>query len=208
MDPDDFQQAWRAQPPEKRLEADAESLLDEVRRKQAEFAAVILWRDVREIGVSLLMIPLWIYLGLTGSLPWTWYLTIPALLWIAGYMLADRKRRNRRTPEPGEPLRQCAEGSLAQVEQQIRLLRNVHWWYLLPLALPMLAFFGQVAWRTRSGGWWTVLTLFVVVGFVAMVFTGIYWLNLVAVRSDLEPRRRELEALLASLGDETPEASG
>jgi hypothetical protein len=41
-------------------------------------------------------------------------------------------------------------------------------------------------------------------GFVmALLNWGIYWLNQAAVRKSLEPRERELEALLSSL-DEVP----
>lgn len=203
MDPDHCKQAWQTQTSQARLTIDSELLLQEVQRNQHYFAATIFWRDVREVGTSLLMVPLWVYLGVRNSSPWTWYLTVPALLWIAGFMLVDRMRHQRR-PESGEPLRQRVESSLAQVDHQIWLLRNVQWWYLLPLALAMLAFFGQVTWQLRSGGWWTVLAaaLAVIVG--ALTFGGVYRLNQFAVRSELEPRRQELEALLKSLDDETP----
>ena len=129
------------------------------------------------------------------------------MLWVAGYMLADRMRHKRQPPEPGEPLRQHVESSLAQVEHQIWLLRNVLWWDLLPLAFSILAFFAQVAWQERAGGWWTALVVSMVVALVAIVFAGVYWLNQYAVRAELEPRRRELETLLMSLKDETPDAS-
>jgi hypothetical protein len=209
MDPDNFKQAWQGQSSQTRLGIDADLLLKEVQRKQLCFTASIYWRDVREVGTCLLMVPLWLYLGVRSSLPWTWYLMVPALFWIAGYMLADRMRHKRQPPEPGEPLRRCVESSLAQVEHQIWLLRHVLWWYLLPIALPMLAFFGQVTWRAQSGGWWTALAAFgVLVAFgVVIILAGIYWLNQYAVRSSLEPRRRELETLLMSLEDETPGAS-
>jgi hypothetical protein len=207
MDPDNLQQAWKTQSSQTRLTIDAELLLKEVRRNQRYFAAMIFWRDVREVGISLLMVPLWLYLGVKLSLPWTWYLTVPAMVWIAGYMLADRMRHNRQPPEPGEPLRQRVESSLAQVEHQIWLLRNVLWWYLLPLALSALAFFAQVAWQERSGGWWTALAVSVVIALVVIVFAGVYWLNQYAVRSELEPRRVELETLHMSLDDKTPDAS-
>jgi hypothetical protein len=207
MNPDDFKQAWQRQSSRARLMIDAELLLKEVRRNELYFTATIFWRDVREVGISLLMVPLWLYLGVKHSSPWTWYLAVPALLWIAGYMLADRMRHKRQPPEPGEPLRRRVESSLAQVEHQIGLLRNILWWYLLPLALAGLAFFGQVAWQERSGGWWTALAVSEVVAFGGLVLAGIYWLNQYAVRSELEPRRRELETLLMSLKDETPDAS-
>ena len=68
------------------------------------------------------------------------------------------------------------------------------------MALPMtndpLAFFGQVAWQERGGGWWTVLSVSVGVTLALGVLAGIFWLNLYAVRAELEPRRRELETVL------------
>lgn len=207
MNPDDFKRAWQAQTSQTRLTIDAELLLKEVQRNQQYFTAMILWRDVREVVASLLMVPLWLYLGVKNSSPWTWYLAVPALLWIAGYMLADRMRHKRQPPERGEPLLRRVEGSLAQVEHQIWLLRNVLWWALLPLAFAMLAFFGQVAWQERSGGWWTALAVSEVIALGVIVLAGVYWLNQYAVRSELEPRRRELETLLMSLEDETPDAS-
>ena len=207
MNADDFKQAWQGQTSQARLTINAELLLEEVQRNERYLTAMIFWRDVREVGTSLLMVPLWLYLGVKNSSPWTWYLTVPALLWVAGYMLADRMRHKRQPPEPSEPLRQRVEGSLAQVEHQIWLLRNVHWWALLPLALAMLAFFGQVAWQERAGGWWTALAVSEVVALGVGVLAGISWMNRYAVRRELEPRRREMETLLMSLEDETPDAS-
>ena len=112
-----------------------------------------------EVGVSLLMVPVWFYLGAKHSLPWMWYLRVPALLWVAGFMLADRMRFRPYSSEPGESLSQRVESSLAQVEHQIWLLRNVLWWYLLPPGLAILAFFGQCAWEARSGGWWVAAVI-------------------------------------------------
>ena len=204
MNLDNLQQAWQTQTSQTRLASDSELLLQEVRRNQRHFTASVYWRDVREVGTALLLVPLWLYLGVRLSLPWTWYLTVPALVWIAGFMLADRMRHKRQPAEPCESLRQRVESSLAQVEHQIWLLRNVFWWGLLPPGLAMLAFIGQLAWEVRLGGWWTapVVALAVLPGFI--VFAAVYRLNQSAVRCELEPRRQELEALHMSLQDETP----
>lgn len=207
MDPDSFKPAWKTQSSQTRLAIDSDLLLEELRRKQRCFAAAIFWRDVREVGISLLMVPLWIYLGVRLSLPGTWHLVVPAVLWVAGYMLVDRMRYKRQPLEPGEPLRQRVESLITQVEHQIWLLRHLLWWYLLPLALSLLPFVGQVAWQERSGGWWTALSVAVVFALVVIVFAVIYWLNQYAVGSELEPRRRELKTLLMSLADETAGAS-
>jgi len=146
-------------------------------------------------------------MGVTMSLPWTWYLVIPGLVWIAAFMLLDRRRQRRKRPAPGESLRGHVEDSLAELEHQIWLLRNVVWWYLLPLALPMFTFFGQVCWRVRHLGVGEAVAGFVLmVGFVLAVFTFIAWLNRAAIRSQLEPRRQELAALLTSLRSEVSES--
>lgn len=203
MENDELKRAWQAQTSQGGLTMDAEQLLAEVRRKESLFHRTIFWRDVREVGTALLMVPLWVYLGVKNSSPWTWYLMLPALLWVAGFMLMDRARQRRLPPDVDNPIRSRLESLLAQVEHQIGLLRYVHLWYLLPLALPALAFFGQVAWHERAGGWWTALSLSLVIALGAGVFIGIYWLNQFAVRCDLEPRRRELEGMLLGLKDET-----
>lgn len=204
MEPDNFKQAWQAQSSQTRLTIDADLLLKEVRRNQQHFAAMLFWRDVREVGVALLMVPLWIYLGLTLSLPWAWYLTVPPLLWVAGFMLVHRIRDRSRLLEPGESLRARVESSLAQVEHQIWLLRYVFWWGLLPFSLSSLAFFGQIAWLEQGGGWWTVLVFALLVSMCAIVFGAVYAINQSAVRTELVPRRHELKTLLANLTDEKP----
>lgn len=210
MNPDPYQEAWKMQPTHPPLAIDPDRLLAEVREGERTFAAMIFLRDAREVGVSLVMIPIWIVMGVKIGLPWTWYLTIPGLVWIAAFMLIDRRRQRRKWPAPGESLRGHVEESLAQVEHQIWLLRSVVWWYLLPLAIPMFAFFGQVSWRMRHlGGWEAVIGFSMMVAIVTAVFGFIAWLNRAAVRSTLEPRRQELVTLLQSLGaGEAAESEG
>jgi hypothetical protein len=206
MNPDDLKQAWETQSSQSRLTIDLDLLLKEVRRNQELLAAIIFWRDFREVGTAILLVPVWLYMGSKMSLPWTWYLTIPALLWVAGFMLVDRKHHRRQPPELSEPIYQCVQSSLAQVDHQIWLLRNVFWWYLLPFALSILIFFGQVAWQTRAGGWLAALVMVAVVAIASCILAFVYRLNQVAVRMDLIPRRQELETLVQSLKGDSPTA--
>jgi len=93
--------------------------------------------------------------------------------------------------------------SLTQVEHQIWLLSNVFWWYLLPFTISILAFFGHVTWQA-SKNWLEALggggPLF---AFLLAIFYFVDYINQHAVRTQLEPRRQELLALLANLGDES-----
>jgi hypothetical protein len=209
MDPDSFQQAWQAETARTRVTVDADLLRTEVQRGQQEFQSTIFWRDVREVGVSLVMIPIWLMMGMTMSLPWTWYLTVPALLFVSGFILADRRRHPQRPSDAGEPLLYYAKEALAQVEHQIWLLRNIFWWYLLPFCLSLTAYSLQVAWNGFSG-WWGFGLFAAYSGlFLVVVYGGIYVLNQYAVRKQLEPRRQDLLKLIAGLeGDACDEDSG
>lgn len=200
MDADKYQEAWRTQASETRVTIDAELLRNEVRKGEQSFHSTIFWRDFREVGAALVMIPMWIYIGIVGALPWAWYLSVPAAIWIAGFLLIDRRHHPQTPSDPGEPLLRCLEVSLSQLEHQIWLLRNVIWWYLLPFAIPITAFFAQTAWNTRDGGWLEALAFFLfLVTFVVVLYGWIYWINQQAVRKQLEPRRQELLQLRASL---------
>jgi hypothetical protein len=206
MDPDKYQQAWHAHSSQTRIRVDADLLLKVVQRNQREFRATILRRDVIEVGVGLLLLPYWIYKGLTSSLPWTWWLGVPAIIWVVGFFLVDRMRHPQMPSDPGRPLLSCVKDSLNQVEHQVWLLRNIFWWYLLPFTIALLAFFGQIAWQSgvATNDWLAALAFGTMLfAFVGALYSFIYYLNQRAVRTQLEPRRRELLALLASLSDET-----
>lgn len=202
MDPDKYQQAWQANAAQTNITINSDLLFKEVQRSRQNFLSVIFRRDLVEVGIALLLLPYWFYQGIRSSLPWTWYLTVPALVWVAGFILIDRKRHPQATCQPGESLRQCVWESLAQVEHQIWLLRNVFWWYLLPFSISVMAFFVHVAWLS-SNRWWEFLAGVLFLGlFLLVVYGAIYLMNQRAVREQLEPRRRELLTLLASLSDE------
>ena len=207
MNPDKYQQAWQAQSSQTSVTIDTDLLRKEVQRNQRSFRSTIFWRDFREIAVGIVMLPVWFYLGSALSLPWTWYLAVPAGLWLIGFFLVDRRLHKQRPTEPGEPLLESVRKSLAEMEHQIWLLRNVFWWYLLPFTIPIQAFFAHTA-LLMSDNWLAALgsaTPYFL--FLVVLYYFIDYLNQRAVRVDLVPRRQELLALLASLGDESTESA-
>src|SRR5262245_54469399 len=98
MEPDHFQQAWRTQSSQTRVTVDLNLLRTAVQQKQRLFRATIWFRDFREVGVAIALLVYWIYAGLTKPLPWTWWLTVPALIFVAGYILVDRRRHPQKPP--------------------------------------------------------------------------------------------------------------
>ena len=196
---DKFQRAWKSTAGQTTVRIDTEFLAQAVQKSHRGFQSTINGRDLPEVGISVLLLIYWVYKGLTTTMPWTWWLTVPALIWVAGFILVDRKRHPQRPGEPGEPLKFYAKESLTQVEHQIWLLRNVFWWYLLPFCISMMAFFLHVSWNTSSS--WVGFSFSVVfwIVFVFVIYGAVYWLNQYAVRKTLEPRRQDLLKLVASL---------
>lgn len=203
-EPDDFQQAWQAHSSQTRVTVNADLLLKEVQRSQRDFRALISLQDFAVIGFSLLLLPVWIYMGVTMASPWTWYLTVPALLWVIGFMLVFRARHEQTPNVPDEPLLRCANESLALVEHRIWLLRNAFWWSVLPTVIPLLAFTAHLSWlKFRVGSdAFSDVNAFIFVFLLALLYF-LYHMNQRAACGDFEQRRQELLALLASLGDES-----
>jgi hypothetical protein len=197
MNFEEMQSAWKSQGSGEKMMIDADVLLKEVRRNQRNFRATIFWRDVREVGAALLLTVFFAYRGLRND-AWTDGAVALACFWIGLFMIMDRVMQRRKQPASNDSLKACAEGSLFAVKHQIWLLKNVFWWYLLPLAAALAISKAVSIWHSReihsalTGGCIYVLV-------VVLLYRGIYRLNQWAVRKSLEPRRQELETLLASL---------
>jgi lipopolysaccharide export LptBFGC system permease protein LptF len=195
-----LQKAWQSQDASAKVTINADALLKEVRRNQQQFRATIFWRDVREVGVAFLLAAFFSYRGLRSG-DWTHVLVGLACVGVGTFMLVDRLLQQRKQTTAKDPLKFCVEVSLNQVNHQIWLLKNVFWWYLLPIAAAVAISFGHSAWRTRNPGSSAIVSALVCALVVALVYWGIYWVNQFAVRTSLQPRRQELETLLASLNE-------
>ena len=149
MNFDELQKKWQSQQGGFKLRIDADVLLKEVQRNKESFESSIFWRDVREAGGSLVMAVFFLYQGIKGN---SWSLCLPGLacIFVGVFMIADRIIQKKKQPKPGDSLTDCIEISLAQVQHQIWLLKNVLWWYLLPFGIGIAVFGGDVAWQVRN----------------------------------------------------------
>lgn len=202
MNFEDLQKSWQAQDAGRKITINADLLLKEVRHNQQSFRRIIFWRDVREVGVAAILVPVFIAAGLKVS--WTLHLCAFGCLVVGSYFLLDRWRQRKKTTDLHGSLKDCAATSLAEVSHQIWLLKNVIWWYLMPIFVPIMIFFGWVAWQLPVPAGEKIMCLLPHTSFVVLLYAGIYWLNQCVVKKQLEPRRRELEELLAELESGTP----
>ena len=200
---DELQETWQSQKGDFRLTIDSNVLLKQIQRNKEYFESVVFWRDVREVSVAVILFFFFLYFGIKHSL---WPLSLLALLclWVSVFMVADRIVQKRRQPRLSDSLFNCIKSSLAQINHQVWLLRNVLWWYLSPLGAGLLIWFsycGLMVIMSESEEASLGYLLFILVCIVGTIFLywGIYWLNQRAIRKELTPRKHELEELFNSL---------
>ena len=199
MEFDDLQRAWQAQNPGAHVTIRADLLLKEVRRNQLQFWSTIFWRDVREVGVAVLLV-LYFLWDAWHHHNWAHYLSALACAGVATFMVVDRLQQRKKKPVSNDALKHCLEVSLAEVNHQIWLLKNVFWWYLLPLLVASAISMSYTNLHMRHFDKAAAFGAVLALAFVVWIFRWVYRLNQTAVQKSLEPRRDELEALLASLG--------
>jgi hypothetical protein len=193
-----LEEVWRSQ---HSVSVDTGWLLRMLRRSHRNFRATIIWRDLREVGAAWICAAFFVYLGVTSHL-WSWLVLTTLTAGVGLFMLIDRLWRRATSADRSDSLADCARGSLAEVNHQAWLLRNVFWWYLLPPGIGLAAVAAEMAYQLwqRSGG--LLLSAALAVCFcliVVVVDVFIYRINQRTVRDGLEPRVRELEDLLNSL---------
>ncbi|MCA9257784.1 MAG: beta-lactamase family protein [Planctomycetales bacterium] len=199
MEPDAFQRAWQSQEAQTRVTVNADVLRAQVERTHRDFLGILRRRDVLESTVGVMLIFYWLYQGANGTLPWTWYLMIPAIVWMIGFFIVDRRRHPQTPVNPSQPLRECLTSTLQQIDHQIWLLKNVFWWYLLPFAIALLVFFVDMAWQASSSGWDFLAGAVPLVLILSTLYATIDWINQRAVYADLFPRRKEIVAFIDAL---------
>jgi hypothetical protein len=195
MNDEDLQKLWQNQPERRLTAAVGTDLLAKAQEQHRKFQRTIFWRDFREVGVAFGLIPFWVWGALRSHAPWTSYLMVPALLFVAGFLIVDRLRHRSDRPHPDGPVLESLRKALREVEHQIWLLRNVLWWYITPiLAVLLIIDFDRFARGRDSIGEFTQDVLVTLA-----LGAGIWWLNQYAVKRSLEPRRSELQSLLDEL---------
>lgn len=203
MNFEELQKTWQSSSPAATITIDSNLLLKEVRRNQKQFWRTIFWRDTREVGVAILLVIFFIPIGIWGH-DWTYDMLGLVCLGVGTFMVVDRFIQRRKRPTANDPLKGCIVRSLHEVNHQVWLLKNVGWWYLLPLTGGLVIADTVDLWRSNHG--WSAWVNFLIMQLVnVLIWLGIYWLNQRAVRKSLIPRREELEGLLSSLDSDSPQ---
>jgi hypothetical protein len=209
---EDLQNQWQKEGGNAAVQISYDVLLKEIKRSKNYLNAMIFWRDMREIVVGITLIIFFSYAGMGEKQLWPLFLIAGGVLFVCLFLLADRLYYRRKNGPKNNTLREYIENSLAQVNHQIWLLRNIFWWDILPVLLGIVVFNVYVTFSiykklhiVRGEIKTTIASiLYFLISFLitTAIFWGIYRLNQGAVKKELLPRKEELENLLKSLENE------
>lgn len=190
---DDAKSSWRSGDDAFEDAMSDRELLGLVKQRSQALDDAMRKRDRRETIAAAMVFLFFVSFAIVAD-P-SWLAQAGVVLVLAGSALSVwMLRRARRRPmdgSPGLPLADVLRSERAKLDAQIRLLRNVLWWYIGPLAVGV----ALVVAGTGGRSWFTLGYAVL----VAAVSAVIYQLNQREVQRELLPRREELTRLLQQM---------
>ena len=215
MEFEEIKVLWDSQNEERLYAVNQAGLHAMLLRKSRDFQRAVFWRDLREISSGIVACAGFLLFGalLAAGQPervaW-WFnvkatpaaldlaaLTIAAILWFfyALWQYVGRKRQEHHERKFTASMLGDLDREISRTEYQIRMVKNVLWWGVLPVWTATFLFLFVASRLLGVSGW--------IVAMAAAVFLGASIVDLRLkqrpLRDDLWPRKRELESLRQKL---------
>ena len=188
-DKDELRDLWKSQSLPQ--EVKGETMLELVEKQMQHFDRKITTRNLREYigGALVAIIFLWIaFHSPTPLIRAGALLVVASGLWIIFYL----RSYGDRPPDPSQNLADYQLALLERYDRQIRLLKSVKMWYLLPMYIGLMVMsFGLAKQHSAAFVWSDLLAPAI----YTAVFAVIWWLNEVSAVKRLRNDRAKLLAL-------------
>lgn len=218
MNYEDLQVIWDNQNNGPLYAINPASLHNQVTKDTRTFNREILWRDVREVGIGVgVGILLFVLSAQILFLNDNWLSSFfhlqtsdwdAGLLLVAGsvyfyyaaYRYIGRKQQEKNEQQFDSSLMGDLQKACAQIDYQIRLSKNIHWWGLLPVCFAT-GLLWIVLLKDKLAKMWeqdvlqASVVLSLVIGLMLVVFVLDYRCKRKPIEAELLPRKRELESL-------------
>jgi hypothetical protein len=168
--------------------ADTAELTRSLGARVKSFDRRIFWRNFREYAAGAVLIAFFIWMSFRPVMRLLSFGGIAAVGFVMFYLW--RRHRELKPLDPSSDARSYREALLARYDHQIRLLRQVRYWYVLPLYLWMLGATAMTSSGRSAIG--VAVSLFVTTAFSAFVV----WLNEGYGVRKLKEERAKVETLL------------
>jgi hypothetical protein len=155
------------------------------------FDHTLFWRNAREYAAGIVLLVVFLGQIAIGHDPIGALVGIGSVGFVLGYLWW--KHRGLQPLDPAADVIAYQAALLARIDDQIRLLRSITCWYLLPLSLPALWQAAQVWGRSP---WIAAASLAIVFA----VFAFLRWLNVTAGVRALLATRANVESMFPGDG--------
>lgn len=166
---------------------DPERVARRVMAQVWRFDQTLFWRNAREYAAGIVLLVVFLGQLVMGDDRIGALVGIGSVGFVIGYLWW--KHRGLQPLDPAADVITYRAALLARVDDQIRLLRSVTYWYLLPLLLPSL---WQAAHVWEESPWAAAVSLAAVVA----VFAVVRWLNVTGGVGALLATRANVESML------------
>ncbi len=198
--PDDLEQLWKTQPVDPAVRG--EEMRKIILKKTEKFDRTIRRRNIQETVAALVVAVFFTYIAWgqrngierAGSI-----ILVASSLWIVYYMW--RRGAEAADPSPDQTLEGYQRALVRKYDHQIRLLRNVKFWYLAPMYVGLLTCsVGVLKQQAEKGALTWPATLYPLV--YTVLFAGIWWMNEVYAVRKIERMRAQLTSGIEGGGAE------
>ena len=172
-------------------EEDPERVARAIMAQVWRFDQTLFWRNAREYAAGIVLLVVFLGQLVLGDDRIGALVGIGAVGFVLGYLWW--KHRGLQPLDPAADLVAYRAALLARIDDQIRLLRSVTYWYLLPLSLPSL---WQAVHVWHRSPWAAAVSLAVVVA----LFAFLRWLNVTGGVGALLATRANVESMLPGEG--------
>ncbi len=197
---DTMQLLWQQDPGTGRFSIDADSMHKEILKQSKRFHSQVRFRDYMEGTLGFLIATFFAVapILLRGSAPWyadwAWFVLSGGCLLVACAFVYQRRQARQWKTDDSQPIRTTLLNARDHLDHQIHALKNVLWWYCLPIELPLLLVTFTSPMFEGFRVTYALATLVFMVGIVAY--------NLWHVRRNLMPQRDAVVHLLESTAEE------
>lgn len=192
---DELIKIWQSSPKVEQIKFEKSRLMLDVQSSLNRLDKKIKFRDLTEISLAILVIPIFTYQVYAIPFPLSKIASVLIVLWLFYVIFRLRRSKKHKPSSFTETYIDYLHKSKKYLYIQKRLLDTVFYWYIFPCLFAVVLFIIGAS----LGGRFGILKLIVIIIGVICLGIGVYFLNKRAVRREFTPRLKKIDELIKAL---------
>ncbi|MDW3197587.1 MAG: hypothetical protein R8G66_34795 [Cytophagales bacterium] len=209
MQEEELKRIWNTSADQNMVKINIKELIRDMKSTMDKFDNKIRKRDITEIFGALGAIFFFAYIGYEFPFPSSKVASIIGIAW--GIYVIYRLKSAQKSKKPDDftqTIEEQLEEHKKHLQGQKKLLSTVWYWYVLPPFLSNAILFigmgdpGEYDWTpTIFSPPYSIGQLLLILGFLVLIYGYIIWLNLKAVRVNIQPAIQEVEQMQRQMSE-------